>query len=86
MNTYIVIKERNSEFPNPINVRKNKEVVCVRESEADDTWTGWILCRTLDNEGWIPKQFIRNYDGKGIKKSNPNKLTWTPLDHLKSIY
>lgn len=59
---YVVTIGRKSEFPNPITVKKDELVECLQESDSNGEWAGWVLCRTKDNEGWIPKQIIHTTD------------------------
>ncbi|KAB3538565.1 GNAT family N-acetyltransferase [Alkaliphilus pronyensis] len=61
---YRVVKNRRNEFTNPITVNKNQKVACIEESDDGD-WGGWVLCKTEDNEGWIPHQIIKRQGEKG---------------------
>ncbi|MCG8482212.1 MAG: hypothetical protein MJA31_02795 [Clostridia bacterium] len=63
---YKVIKSRTNEFINPITVHKNEKVVCVEESNGDGVWAGWVLCKTENNQGWIPYQIIERQGKVGI--------------------
>lgn len=63
---YKVIKSRTNEFINPITVHKNEKVVCVEESNGDGDWVGWVLCKTENNQGWIPYQIIER-QGKDLR-------------------
>lgn len=65
MKTYKVTKSRKTGSPNPITLRSGEEVLCIQESTKEDGWEGWILCRTNDNEGWIPHQIVTLNDKKG---------------------
>ncbi|MBN1468282.1 MAG: hypothetical protein JW924_06120 [Fusobacteriaceae bacterium] len=58
MKKYAVIKSRNTEFTNPIVVKKGESVICKEKSNPEGEWAGWILCETVDNEGYIPYQII----------------------------
>lgn len=63
MNTYIVIKDRVSEVEEPIILHVGDEVSCLKESDSEGDWSGWILCKAGAVEGWIPSQII-NIEGK----------------------
>ena len=65
MSRYKVVMARESEFKDPITVCKGEEVVCIEESDGDGDWAGWVLCKTQNNEGWIPYQIIERMDDKG---------------------
>jgi len=65
MRKYIVIKKRRSEFETPVSISKGEEVMCLEESNPDGDWAGWVLCKTKDNEGWIPHQIIEREDTYG---------------------
>ena len=66
MNKYLVIKERETEFPNPIKISKGEKVKCLEKSDENGEWGNWVLCKTSNNEGWIPQQIIDENNGKGI--------------------
>ena len=66
MKTYRAVKRRKSDFPNPITVQKGEKVLCIQESNQEDGWEGWILCRTKDNEGWIPHQIVEVAGKAGV--------------------
>lgn len=65
MTRYLVIKGRVTEFPKPVKVLKDETVECVEESNEDGEWRGWVLCKTNDNEGWIPRQIIARNNRRG---------------------
>lgn len=65
MTRYLVIKRRGTEYPNPVKVLKDEIVECLEESNENGEWRGWILCKTINNEGWIPRQIIARNNGKG---------------------
>ncbi len=65
MARYLVIKGRVTEFPNPVKVLKGETVECLEESNENGEWSGWILCKTINNEGWIPRQIVTRKNGKG---------------------
>lgn len=64
MNRYKTIKEYKTEFENPISVSKGEEVVCLQRSDPNGDWPNWVLCKTSDNEGWIPEQIIEHKNNK----------------------
>ncbi|MEJ6949967.1 SH3 domain-containing protein [Natronospora cellulosivora (SeqCode)] len=66
MSKYRVTKNRKGEFENPITVHKNEQVVCIEESNEDEDWAGWILCKTENEQGWIPYQIIKRKGELGI--------------------
>lgn len=70
MNKYLVNKERETEFPNPIKVLKGESVKCIEESDGNGDWKGWVFCKTINNEGWIPQQIIDQNNDKGIILEN----------------
>jgi hypothetical protein len=62
---YKVVLSRRCESDNPITVYKDEEVKCLEESNPDGDWAGWILCKTTNNEGWIPYQIIDRVGNTG---------------------
>jgi len=66
MKKYKVIKERVSEFPNPITVKKDTKVECIEFSNSEGEWAGWVLCRTHNNEGWLPHQILSINESMGL--------------------
>ena len=60
MMRYKVIKERKSDYPNPIEIKKD-EIVSVGEEYVDNkNWSNWIKCTNKDNvSGWVPKQILK---------------------------
>ncbi|MDN3954977.1 SH3 domain-containing protein [Sporolactobacillus laevolacticus] len=57
MNKYIVIKDYQSCYPDPIVLKKDEEVVYGKE---DTQYPNWIFCKsvTSEKEGWVPKQIL----------------------------
>lgn len=58
MRRFQVMTSRESEFENPVKVSRGEEVICIEDSDPMGDWPGWTLCRTANNEGWIPYQII----------------------------
>lgn len=65
MDEYIVVMERKSEAPKPIHLAKNEIVECIEESNENGDWSGWIYCKGVNKEGWVPKQIIEKTSNKG---------------------
>lgn len=63
---YRVIKSRKAESENPIKVVAGEEVKCIEESDPNGDWGSWILCKSEDNSGWIPKQIIKKEENHGV--------------------
>lgn len=66
MTEYIVVKERESEATQPIQLVKNEIIECIEESDENGEWAGWIYCKGTDKEGWVPKQIIEKTSNKGL--------------------
>jgi hypothetical protein len=66
MKEYIVIKDRKSEIYNAIKLKKNDIVKCLEESDENGDWAGWIYCKSLEGEGWVPKQIIQKKGNEGM--------------------
>lgn len=58
---HIIIESRNTEFPNPILLKKGMVVELGDESKSEN-WKNWIWCITEDNKGWAPIQIIKRID------------------------
>ncbi|MDF1616506.1 SH3 domain-containing protein [Petrocella sp. FN5] len=65
MNEYIVIKERESEAINPIQLVKDETIECIEESDENGDWAGWIYCKGINKEGWVPKQIVERTNRNG---------------------
>ena len=74
---YKAIKERKSDYPNPIEIKKN-EIVSIGEEYTDNkNWTNWIKCTNKENiSGWVPKQIlkIKNDSGTVLEDYSANEL------------
>ncbi|ABR54732.1 Variant SH3 domain protein [Methanococcus vannielii SB] len=66
MGNYIVIKERKSEAEKPIQLVKGETVECIEESDDNSDWAGWILCKGINKEGWVPKQIVERTNNQGL--------------------
>ncbi len=66
MRQYLVIKNRQSEAQNPIQLGKGEWVECTAESDEQGDWPGWIYCKGIEKEGWVPKQIIEKRESKGL--------------------
>lgn len=56
---YLVIKEHETEYPNPITLEIGERVIIGEEHEAVES-ENWVYCIKADNSkgGWVPKQII----------------------------
>ncbi|MCK8061476.1 MULTISPECIES: SH3 domain-containing protein [unclassified Fusibacter] len=66
MKVYKVIKNRKSDYPNPIILVKGQVVECIQESDKDSSWSGWVMCQTKDNKGWIPHQIVEGTEDNAV--------------------
>jgi hypothetical protein len=66
-----VIKDRKSDYPNPIELKKN-EIVSVGEEYTDnENWSNWIKCTNQKNiSGWVPKQILKMEQSTAIVLEN----------------
>lgn len=65
MNEYVVIKDRESEISKPIQLLKGEIIDWIEESDENGDWAGWIYCKGINKEGWVPKQIIKRCEEKG---------------------
>ncbi|MCT4598317.1 MAG: SH3 domain-containing protein [Vallitalea sp.] len=65
MNEYRVIKSRKAESNNGIVLKKGQKVICCQDSDENGDWANWVLCKSEDNSGWVPKQIIDREEDKG---------------------
>lgn len=65
---YEILEEHRPNNSNPIEVRKGETVKLGRKSNAEDGWSNWMYCYSLDssNEGWVPEQIIEAKNEYGI--------------------
>jgi len=60
MKKYKIIKERTSDYPNPIELKKNETVIVGEEYFGNKDWVNWIKCTNHKNiTGWVPKQILK---------------------------
>jgi len=56
---YLVIKEYQSPYPDPILFRKGEQVTIGQKFTDDPDWQDWLWCRgENNNSAWTPKQYI----------------------------
>lgn len=59
---YLVIKDHETEYPNPITLKIGEKVIIGEEHEPveGEDWENWVYCIKEDNSnaGWVPKQII----------------------------
>ncbi|WHY78424.1 SH3 domain-containing protein [Neobacillus sp. WH10] len=65
MQRYTVIKGHISNYPDPIVLKKEQEVLYGKE---DTQFPNWIFCKsiTTNKEGWVPKQILTAPNNHGI--------------------
>lgn len=79
----VVIADHNSEFPNPIKLKKDQ---IVKTISKQTTYPGWIWCINTENiSGWVPEKYLilkdnsatanRDYDATEMTVSSGQKLT-----------
>lgn len=61
MSKYVVIKDHQSGYPDPIVLKKGDEVFYGQE---DTHYPNWIFCRSMISKksGWVPKQILTSPD------------------------
>ncbi|MFK9094417.1 SH3 domain-containing protein [Bacillus salipaludis] len=61
MQTYTVIKDYQSCYPDPIVLKKGEEIFYGKE---DTQYPNWIFCKSIisKKEGWVPKQILSSPD------------------------
>lgn len=71
MSRYLVIKEWRSLYPNPILLNRGSEVIIDNtRKETDPDWKGWVWCRSVEKEGWVPRQILNHVeDGEIISRA-----------------
>lgn len=56
---YLVIKDHNSEYPEPITFAKGSHLVVGEKYEGPEGWDNWLFCETPGQKGgWVPAQII----------------------------
>jgi hypothetical protein len=72
---YIVLKEYESPYPDPIHFQEG-EIIEVGETYEDDPdWVDWVwCCGEHHNDAWVPKQFIYFQNGQWVMKRNYNAM------------
>lgn len=65
---YIVIESYQTNYPNPIIIKKAMKVKVGDRYNVDGNWENWRYCYTIDNmnQGWVPEQFIDIENDHGI--------------------
>ncbi len=87
---YLVIKQHTSNYPNPIRLVKNQEVVVGQKYEGNEEgWNRWIYCYTIDKdlEGWVPEQIlhIQNEQGYMLEDYFAKELDVTIGEQLQKL-
>lgn len=69
---YLVIKEHESDYPDPITLEKGEKVLVGRRYEGKEDWENWRYCYKLDRsqEGWVPEQLISVSGQSGVVKED----------------
>lgn len=67
MKQYTVIKDHKSNYPDPIVLKKDQEVLYGKE---DTQFKNWIFCKSIatNKKGWVPKQILTPPNTFGISK------------------
>ncbi|WIY58825.1 SH3 domain-containing protein (plasmid) [Bacillus arachidis] len=60
---YKVIQKHESNYPNPISLKKGEIIKIENKYEGPENWDNWVYCYTKETEGWVPEQIINN-EGK----------------------
>ena len=66
MEEYKVIKDRDAETTDPIQLQKGELVECIEISDEHGDWAGWIYCKGEAKEGWVPRQIIKQQGKTGL--------------------
>lgn len=57
--SFKVIKDHTSEFPDPITFSKGDELSVGERYDGPEDWTDWYWCHTVDGAmGWVPLQVL----------------------------
>lgn len=67
MQPFIVIENHTSNYPDPIVLKKDEEVLYGKE---DTQFPNWIFCKSIatNKEGWVPKQILTSPNHLSISK------------------
>ncbi len=57
---YVVIQNRKSDYPEPLQLKKGDVVHIGRAFSGKDGWENWIFCTKDGISGWVPQQIIEN--------------------------
>lgn len=63
---YKVVKNYKDAPKDPIQIKKNEELIIIKKSDPNGDWPNWLLCKGIGKEGWIPKQIISVKGAEGI--------------------
>ena len=55
---YKVIKAYTDAPETPIQVEKGEQLQFIEESDPNDDWANWVLCKGRNKKGWLPKQIV----------------------------
>ena len=61
MKKFIVVEPYQSNYLNPITLKKG-QVLVKKNKQPQTEWSGWLFCSTNDKEGWVPEQIIQKND------------------------
>ena len=60
---YIVVKERKTDYPDPIIVKKGDRVLTFEKCDVIG-WENWIKCEVNMKKGWVPIQVLKKIDNR----------------------
>jgi hypothetical protein len=83
-----VIKDRKSDYPNPIELKKNEIVIAGEEYSENENWANWIECTNKKNiSGWVPKQILKTEKNSAIvlEDYSANELNIKTDEEVKVI-
>jgi len=55
---YRVIRSRETNYSDPIVLKKDETLTIGEEYKEKETWNGWIGCETPEKKCWVPYQII----------------------------
>ena len=74
---YIVVKERETDYPDPIIIKKGDIVITYEKCNVVG-WKNWIKCEVNRKTGWVPIQILKiinNWNTIANKDYTANELT-----------
>jgi len=82
---YRVIRSRETNYSDPIVLKKDETLTIAEEYKEKETWDGWIWCETPEKKCWVPYQIIEKQSERHGKLKEEYVVTELNVEKDDSI-